>query len=366
MFSHFSLVLINVIFIGGFVCIFYLFYLDNLTVPQILALPIFQVMSRFKENATEDTIVLPDITWMALTENGLSEFDKLYGPRVIFFIETSGTSRLNPRVVCAVESAAKTNPKAMVLLLLTHPVRMLKLESNRALIKVLANYTNVKVVTMDSTQILLESNYRSLVEQDKHKNSNSINVHTSDFLRNLMVLIFGGIYFDTDYVIVNDLSPLFEQQNFIPYSPSGDLIGNYAFGFRRQHPLLQLVVKKAAKHFDPKVYISGLIAYVKGVCEFYNLTHIQQARDAKKLGDVLVLNSTVLTPLDYPYFEIFYHEGKAYLAEQWIKSSLAVHLWNQMNLMRFNLKLEQNSTAPYAALARQFCPVTFANSGKLF
>ncbi|XP_059474687.1 lactosylceramide 4-alpha-galactosyltransferase-like [Neocloeon triangulifer] len=279
-----SVVLINGTFIAGFVCIFYLLYLENFIVPQIISSPFFKSLNSLMNNKTgiAETIKLLDLTAMALTEGGSSKFDELYGPRVIFFVEISGTSRLNPRVVCAVESAAKTNPKAKVLLVLPHPVRILNLDINRALAKVLENYSNVKVVTMDSTQVLLESNYRSVVELNRHRDSSHPFVYTSDFLRNLLVLIFGGIYFDTDFIIMKDLSFLFEQQNFIPYSPSSDLIGNYAFGFRRQHPLLQFVVEKAAKHFDPKVYISGLYAYVSGVCQFYNLSKIQEAREAKK------------------------------------------------------------------------------------
>ncbi|XP_059473873.1 alpha-1,4-N-acetylglucosaminyltransferase-like [Neocloeon triangulifer] len=329
----------NVVIFGGVISLYYVSIIEMISVE----LPVSKTLPLF------------DLTNLAVKRNH-DEFRTIFGSRVIVFIETSGSGRLSSRQMCAVESAAKSNPDAQVVLVVTYPVLVISLENNPALRLVLGFYNNINVVTLNATKVLLSSDFK-IVMETKFKHSQHPIIFTSDFLRVWLVLTFGGVYFDLDFVIFKDLTALFEK-SFVVHTPSAGRISNCAFGFRREHPFLQEIVTTSARDFDPTVYASGPFAFSNAVSRFFGVS-ADTAVTLGQMEDVCILNQTQLTPIDYTAFKVFFAEGADV---DWIGEGYGVHTWNQLSKNRGDPKLAHNSTALYANLARRFCPTAFGSS----
>ena len=72
-------------------------------------------------------------------------------------------------------------------------------------------------------------------------------VHLSDALRVLLVWRLGGLYLDTDYVVLSNMS----QYRNITVNTANKHITNNAFSFSAGHPFLRLVMARMKRSYRP-------------------------------------------------------------------------------------------------------------------
>ena len=149
---------------------------------------------------------------------------------MMFFLVKSGQAVMSPREVCAIESASHHNPSMTILVVFVLPVTQLRLEKNLALVEVLRCWPNVRLATVDAKAAM------SLVTKIPSGRSHPAAAHTSDVLRLLLVLKFGGVYADFDLVMLRSLQSRVHSDNFMVGEVDDDFSSDF-FGFQRNHTL---------------------------------------------------------------------------------------------------------------------------------
>ena len=150
------------------------------------------------------------------------------------------------RQACAIESAALRSGLE-VLVVLT--AKKLLLDDNTTCQLYMSRHKNIHFYTLNITSLAHNTPLQGFFQEAAYKASPNSVVHLSDALRVLLVWRFGGLYLDTDYVVLNDLS---EYQNITVKTGAGGMaITNNAFSFSAGHPFLWLVMKHMEESYRP-------------------------------------------------------------------------------------------------------------------
>ena len=155
-------------------------------------------------------VVDNNISCHHVTENDAlpSAEDKDFKPRPnsIFFHETSCSEGLNSRQACAVESAARAHPDRQVYVMFSAPINKDMYE--RSCIAKLRSFDNVRVARVHITEYAKNTPLEAMVAGEPFNKSPWRVEHTSDVLRYMTLYKWGGVYLDTDMLVVKSLTPL--------------------------------------------------------------------------------------------------------------------------------------------------------------
>ena len=125
----------------------------------------------------------------------------------------------------------------------------LLLDDNTTCQLYMSGHTNIHFYTLDITSLARDTPLQAFFQEAAYKASSNAVVHLSDALRVLLVWRFGGLYLDTDYVVLNDLS---HYQNITVRTGGGGLaVTNNAFSFTARHPFLWLVMLHMEESYRP-------------------------------------------------------------------------------------------------------------------
>ncbi|XP_059474432.1 lactosylceramide 4-alpha-galactosyltransferase-like [Neocloeon triangulifer] len=306
---------------------------------------------------TESTMLtLQDLTPIVDSGDAKSVFGS---SKVIFFVESSGLAKLSPRQACTIESVARHSPGYTLVLLYVHPVRFIKLKENVALYELLKAHGNiVKVFTISASHFLTKltpfgTTAKAMLEKSPFRPN-----HLSDFLRLSLVWMFGGFYMDLDVIVYRDLTDILKLDNFL-LTRTNNTLGSYFFGFKQSSPVLKKIIEQVIFEYVPQFYASVPNSMGSAFVWKFN-TSVEAAGAKGKLGDVLILNSTLFSPLgDWVTYPDLFNENKTQLAEDFLKISYGVHVWSYQSAHKI---VYLNSTSPIAKLAKDHCPRSFESS----
>ncbi|XP_055948338.1 lactosylceramide 4-alpha-galactosyltransferase-like isoform X2 [Argiope bruennichi] len=210
----------------------------------------------------------------------------------IFFLETSNSPRISARGSCAVESAAKHHPDRQT-------------------------------------------------------------VHVSDALRLSIIWKYGGIYLDTDVVVLRSLSHLHNTTT----TDNGKNLGSAFLAFEPYHPLLQATITDFATSYTPSDFASnGPVLLNK---HFKQRCHVELVDELYKGGentcdvDVLPYKSTY--PIDYKDWREYFKPQET-LNETAFDSCFIIHVWNYLSHGGM-LVVGQNSL--YEVVMKRHCPKVY-------
>ena len=141
---------------------------------------------------------------VAYDENGLPELSPR--PDSIFFVETSGKSRLDPKEICSIESAAKNNADKNVYVVMTSPSMQFHNQSTAG--AVVKRYPNLHFRHVDAHTFVSDSELRGIWEAGVIQRSKFFVSHFSDVMRFLLLHKFGGTYLDMDQIVLKSLPDL--------------------------------------------------------------------------------------------------------------------------------------------------------------
>ncbi|XP_059469768.1 lactosylceramide 4-alpha-galactosyltransferase-like isoform X1 [Neocloeon triangulifer] len=292
---------------------------------------------------------LLDLTPLNKDNRFRSKFDGHW----IFLLETSGRGMLDSRHVCSLEALAKANPNVTIFLVMPCPVRVINLEDNVALARLLDSCESVQLATLDAKKILKDLPLEN-ISQTEILQSNTYKQRTSDLLRLALIWTFGGTYMDLDVITLRNLSPLLQTENFLA-AESSSSINSFVMKFRKGHPLVMKLMERVRESYQPVDNSTAPWAFSSAVANTFNIS-VQEAIARGNVSDVQIFNSSVFSPVKYGDFEDVFDDSKSILADKIISGSFGLHFWSKM-AKRFQIK--PNSTAPFSIIAKQFCPKTF-------
>lgn len=161
----------------------------------------------------------------------------------IFFHETSGSTQLNFRQACVVESMAYRNPNLTVNVLMTGPY----VEPNTLTMwNLLENYPNLKITNIHLGDYLAGSALEYWYYCTEWYRGWFAVPHLSDALRFYSLSKYGGYYFDLDIIQLRPLTSSF--RNFIVPEDMTKL-GSSVIHADYPHPIMQTAVEDFAADY---------------------------------------------------------------------------------------------------------------------
>lgn len=282
----------------------------------------------------------------------------------IFFVET-GDSNFNvvltARQACAIESAAKMNPHLRVYLLYCDLDRFKSLKNSSEL-DAIRSYTNVHILHVNMTQLAIGTPMEEFMSSDQLSESHFKLPHTSDALRLLLLWKFSGTYIDTDMIVrmrLDSISSNFACRESTSYM-NGAILN---FDGSADKKLEEIFIKMFIDNFDGSLYSKNgpllITSVVKHLC---NVTNLEQIKTEDCQG-FHVLPSVACYPVSWENWEQLLSPYYAEEVMKTVSNSLVVHFWNKFSK---NQRIKIKSQAPYAQLAREFCPRVVRRLRKYF
>ena len=135
------------------------------------------------------------------TPSGSREDISAGGENNIFFLESNfDLEQFHPRLLCAFESAAVHNPRHTVHVILHRNATMTHLPSYLKLIP------NLSFLRVDFGELFAGTPMEVLWTEGKIQKKSGIHFNNiSDTLRAVLVYLFGGTYFDSDFIITGPI-----------------------------------------------------------------------------------------------------------------------------------------------------------------
>lgn len=300
------------------------------------------------------------------------EMEPVRGKKNIIFIETRCAIKpneiedsgllLTKRQACAIESAAKMNPDASVHLLFTCSING-GMSASPGYVKEVFRYPNVKIWKLDVPGFLEGTSLQDWDFKGHLERSKWPVEHSSDVLRYVSLLKYGGTYLDLDVIIRKSLDAL--GTNYLGKENS-DLLSACVLSFASEgigRRVAQMCVDEILTDFSGDWWNHNgpdLVTKVfKKVCGVDKVAEMYP----DKCHGLTVLPEECFTPIRYPgwgglFTTIHVHEimGR-------VNSSFGVHTWNKITRDEdLNLMITQ----PFGLLALHFCPTVHDASDRFF
>ncbi|KAL4704429.1 hypothetical protein ACJJTC_014361 [Scirpophaga incertulas] len=306
-------------------------------------------------NTTTDLYIIPwnmteDISChYSDVGNVLPVLDNQFSPpdKSIFFLETACRGGLSSRQACAVESAARHHPNWNVHVFFSGPVTDLVLK--RSCLATLLTYNNVKLLRIHIKDYANNTPLESMVSASPYSRSKWRIEHSSDVLRYLTLYKYGGVYMDSDVVVVKPLDSL---ANNWAARESPWAVDAGALSFSRDslgRKVANASIEDFKRNYKPKVWGNngpGVITRVlKKMCKGKKNKWNQGCNGFK------VYEPALFYPVYYKKNRLYFKAGAKL---PYGNKPFVHHLWNAFTR---NYKIPKGS--PYDTLAKNHCPAIY-------
>ncbi|XP_064485595.1 lactosylceramide 4-alpha-galactosyltransferase-like [Ornithodoros turicata] len=273
--------------------------------------------------------------------------------RTFFFVETSGTDRLNARQACSVESAAVHHPNITVKLLMTARPNAASLY-----LRILRKIRNIRIGRIIPQAAFQNTSLESWYVSPSRLKSPFAVAHLSDALRLLLLWRHGGLYADTDVIVQRSMIDL---RNVLGKQDHHSL-GNGVLVFDKGHPLLLETMEAFSKTYNPMVWSGSgpllLEEVLKGHCsDFLNKTGYERC------GEVDALPTNAFYAVQYPFWnDLFIPQRTAEVLRR-TNDSFLIHFWNMLSR---NTPVFVGQGSTYDVSARKHCPSVYQAVKRIF
>ncbi|XP_027516606.1 lactosylceramide 4-alpha-galactosyltransferase isoform X1 [Corapipo altera] len=268
----------------------------------------------------------------------------------VFFVETS--ERTNPGYLfsCSVESAARTHPGTSVVVLMKGLAK-----GNASLLKhwvfsLLSCFPNVEIRPLDLPELFSGTPLKKWYLWPLRRWEPYFLPVLSDACRIVLMWKFGGIYLDTDFIVLRNLQNL---TNSLGIQSEDELNGAF-LSFKPKHRFMALCMKDFVKNYNAWIWGHQGPHLLTRVFKKWCPVRTIQSMSCK---GVRALDPEAVYPIPWQDWKKLFEATSASELHRLLKNTYAVHIWNQMN---HRTRLEIPSQALLAQLYSQFCPATYA------
>ncbi|XP_002189441.6 lactosylceramide 4-alpha-galactosyltransferase isoform X3 [Taeniopygia guttata] len=268
----------------------------------------------------------------------------------VFFVETSEQTSPSYLFSCSVESAARTHPTSRVVVLMKGLAKGKASLPKHWAFSLLSCFPNVEIRPLDLTELFSGTPLqRWYLWPLRHWEPYFLPV-LSDACRIVLMWKFGGIYLDTDFIVLKNLENL---TNALGIQDNHELNGAF-LSFKAKHKFMELCMQDFVQNYNGWVWGHqgpGLLTRVfKKWCSLRTLKSMN-------CKGVSALAQEVVYPIPWQDWKKLFEAVSALELEKLLKNTYAVHIWNKLS---HGTKLEIPSQALLAQLYAQFCPATYA------
>ncbi|CAH1645298.1 unnamed protein product [Spodoptera littoralis] len=273
----------------------------------------------------------------------------------IFFHETSCRGGLNSRQACSIESAARAHPTRQIYVLFSGPI--IEVVYQKSCIAKLRLLPNVHFARVHIEEYAKNTPLDGLVASRELEESYWPVEHASDVFRFLTLYNWGGVYLDTDVMVLKSLTPLGHNwvAKEISWHASVGVIASSMDHIGRR--LAQALVNELKTTFKPDVFNNNGPGVMTRVLHRLCNTSDPTEWSAKTCQGVEVYGPEYFYPVHYTRANDYFKSGKL----QNVSDAYAHHLWNKMTS---NKTIEKDS--PYDEMAQRLCPLIYEMYGDEF
>lgn len=321
-----------------------------------------QLIKIVKNSFITPTFLLEDID-EAVVRPCLNESD-----HQIFFLETSCAekcecpAKFSDRTICAIESTARLHPDHKIYVLFVNSDGF---EANHKinLLQKVFEYKNVFLRKVNLTKYSVDTPLEQFFASKRHVHSDYMKTHLSDVLRLLTLWKYGGMYLDTDIVCVKNFSPL--GVNYAA-SENFDTVMNGILNFGGDElgrSFAQQCVEEVNNTFDGYMWSFNGPLLITRVLQRVCHTNSVDNMTTDACSGFQVLPRELFAPVGWQLHQAYFTEENWQETMKCVKEGYAAHIFNHMSS---ELQVMKASNAPYALLAKEYCPDMFYSSGSCF
>lgn len=260
----------------------------------------------------------------------------------IWFLETFNHKKLNARQACSIESACRHNSDFLVHLLSTGNIS----SSACKFFRLLSSFPNFRFMRINAGAELQGTPLAPLHAKGGalHRSPHAA-VHLSDFLRYVLLWRHGGVYLDSDVIVMKSIKGI---TNSVVYQGGNDsfTLANGILFFNKQHAVLEALIDKCARSYDPQWRITcgpGLMSMLLS--------------DKKFSRQLNFMNESAFFVVPWQEWERLFSPRVAPVVLSAVNGSYGVHFWNSLSEKR--PPVVPGSGSAMDVLARTHCPQVY-------
>ncbi|XP_019399910.1 PREDICTED: lactosylceramide 4-alpha-galactosyltransferase [Crocodylus porosus] len=271
-------------------------------------------------------------------------------PGNIFFVETS--ERINPHFlfVCSVESAARAHPDTKVVILMKGLADKKISQPKHWGLSLLGCFPNVEIWPLDLDDLFSGTPLADWYSQAQHRWEPYFLAVLSDACRIAIMWKFGGIYLDTDFIVLKNLGNL---TNVIGIQSKYTLNGAF-LSFEPNHKFIELCMKDYVDHYNSWIWGHQGPQLLSRV--FKKWCSIRSLQSRKGCKGVSILPQEAFYPIHWQDWKKYFEEVSSSAFQKLFQNSYAAHIWNKKSQ---GTRFEVTSKALLAQLHSCYCPSTY-------
>ncbi|XP_037369321.1 lactosylceramide 4-alpha-galactosyltransferase [Talpa occidentalis] len=281
-------------------------------------------------------------------------------PGNIFFLETSHRTDPTFLFTCSVESAARAHPEARVLVLMqglrAGDASNTSLPRRRGL-SLLRCFPNVRLRPLDLPALLRGTPLAAWHAAAWRRWEPYLLPVLSDAARLALLWKFGGVYLDTDFIVLKSLRNL---TNVLGKQSRYVLNGAF-LAFERHHEFLALCMRDFVARYNGWVWGHQgpqlLTRVFKKWCALRSLGDSSTCRCNSTCRGVSALPCEAFYPIPWQDWKRYFEDISPAELLRLLHATYAVHVWNKMSQ---GTRLQATSRALLAQLQARYCPTTHA------
>ena len=284
----------------------------------------------------------------------------------IFFIETNyERNEFSTKQLCAIESAAKTNPNGKV------SIFSLKAQSNLLNFALFEQYSNLDWLKLNPKELFRDTHLDSWWTKGQVFKSNFKVAHLSDAARLAVLYKYGGFYSDLDTIAVKSFEPLMNKSGAGYLHEGGASLGNGFLHFTKNHTFLAFLMSQIQLKYDPNSWGANgpilLKESLKSYCQFddiYKMLMNKIENDPfHKCSDLIIYPRNYFFPYtwyDPDLADLFQKNAKIDISR--IIDSYSIHFFGKMSTDKYHVGI--NDFNLYEYLAAHHCPLVYEHVKK--
>ncbi|NXF43320.1 A4GAT galactosyltransferase, partial [Oceanites oceanicus] len=276
-------------------------------------------------------------------------------PGDVFFVETSEQTNPNYLFTCSVESAARTHLGTRVVVLMKALANRSASLPNDWPFSLLSCFPNVEIQPLDLPELFSGTPLAKWYLQSEHQKEPYFLPVLSDACRITIMWKFGGIYLDTDFIVLKNLKNLTNALGM----QSQEVLNGAFLSFKPKHEFMELCMQDFVKNYNGWIWAhQGPQLLTRVFKKWCSIRNIQNNMSCK---GVRALSPEAFYPIFWRNWRKLFDTISSSELHKLLKNTYAVHVWNKLS---HGKKLEITSQALLAQLYSQFCPATHAKMKK--
>uniref|UniRef100_A0A287D757 Lactosylceramide 4-alpha-galactosyltransferase n=2 Tax=Ictidomys tridecemlineatus TaxID=43179 RepID=A0A287D757_ICTTR len=270
-------------------------------------------------------------------------------PGNIFFLETSDRTNPNFLFMCSVESAARTHPESQVVVLMKGlPGGHAPLPRHLGL-SLLGCFPNVQLRPLDLEELFRDTPLAAWYRAVQRRWEPYLLPVLSDASRIALLWKFGGIYLDTDFIVLKNLRNLTN----VLGTQSRYVLNGAFLAFERQHEFLALCMWDFVAHYNRWIWGHQGPQLLTRV--FKKWCSIRSLGESHTCRGVTALPREAFYPVPWQSWKRYFEEIRPEELTRLLNATYAVHVWNKKSQ---GTRFEATSRALLAQLHARYCPTT--------